>query len=342
MGVKFANNAYGTLNASISTSDASLTLTSGQGARFPSLGAGDFFYCTLIDTSNNLEVVKCTARSSDVLTITRAQESTTARAFTVGDRVELRVTAAGLEDNLDNTDIDVILPAQASYSGKFLTTDGTNSSWGTVPSAYGLQSMQTFSTTGQSGGTYTWTRPSGITKIKVYVVGAGGGGQSISSNQAASGGAGGLSIAVVDVSSISSVTVTLGSGGNGSSSSGTRGSSGGTSSFGSYVTATGGEGGISTHSPYDGGLGGIGTTTVTGAVESALNTRGNGGQRTGSVNMQGSGPGSFFGGGGVGAHDTGNTATQGQAGLYGGGAGMSQYTVAIPGGAGVVVVEEYA
>lgn len=96
MGVKFANNAYGTLNASITNADTSLTLSSGQGARFPSLGAGDYFYVTLIDTSNNLEIAKCTARSSDVLTITRGQEGTTARSYSVGDRVELRITSAAL------------------------------------------------------------------------------------------------------------------------------------------------------------------------------------------------------------------------------------------------------
>jgi hypothetical protein len=105
MGVKFANNAYGTLNASITNTDTSLTLSSGQGARFPSLGAGDYFYVTLIDTSNNLEIAKCTARSSDVLTITRGQEGTTARAYAVGDRVELRITAQALVDNV-GTNLD--------------------------------------------------------------------------------------------------------------------------------------------------------------------------------------------------------------------------------------------
>jgi hypothetical protein len=103
MGVKFANNAYGTLNASITNTDTSLTLSSGQGARFPSLGAGDYFYVTLIDTSNNLEIAKCTARSSDVLTITRGQEGTTARGYSVGDRVELRITSQALVDLSDNT-----------------------------------------------------------------------------------------------------------------------------------------------------------------------------------------------------------------------------------------------
>lgn len=98
MGVKFANSAYATLASSITSSATSITLTTGQGARFPSLGAGDYFYATLIDTSNNLEIVKCTARSTDVLTVVRGQESTTARAYSAGDRIELRITAQGLVD----------------------------------------------------------------------------------------------------------------------------------------------------------------------------------------------------------------------------------------------------
>lgn len=100
MGIKFANSAYATLAAGIASGATSITLTTGQGARFPSLGAGDYFYATLIDASNNLEIVKCTARSTDVLTVTRAQEGTTARAYSAGDRIELRVTAAGLSEFL--------------------------------------------------------------------------------------------------------------------------------------------------------------------------------------------------------------------------------------------------
>lgn len=99
MGVKFSNNGHSTLAASVASSDTSITVASGHGARFPSLGAGDYFYATLIDASNNLEIVKCTARSSDVLTVTRAQEGTTARAYAIGDRIELRITAAGLVES---------------------------------------------------------------------------------------------------------------------------------------------------------------------------------------------------------------------------------------------------
>jgi hypothetical protein len=94
MGIKLTNNANATLAAGINSSATSITLTSGQGARFPTLTASDYFYATLIDTSNNLEIVKCTARATDVLTVVRAQESTTARAYSTGDRIEIRITAA--------------------------------------------------------------------------------------------------------------------------------------------------------------------------------------------------------------------------------------------------------
>lgn len=127
MSVKFANNAFGTLSAGITASGTSITLSSGQGARFPSLSSGEYFYATLIDTSNNLEVVKVTARSSDVLTATRAQENTTARAFVIGDRIELRVTAAGLEDILDAATVNSDSTPQL---GGNLDTNGNNIEFG--------------------------------------------------------------------------------------------------------------------------------------------------------------------------------------------------------------------
>lgn len=107
MGIKVANNAFGTLASGINSSATSITLTTGQGARFPSLGAGDYFYATLVDTSNNLEIVRCTARSTDVLTVVRGQESTTARAYSAGDRIEIRLTAQTFIDAAGVTSSDI-------------------------------------------------------------------------------------------------------------------------------------------------------------------------------------------------------------------------------------------
>lgn len=97
MGVKVSNNAFGTLSAGINTTDTTITVDSGQGTRFPTLGSGEYFFATLVDTSNNLEIVKVTARSTDSMTVIRAQDDTTAAAFAIGDRIELRPVAALFE-----------------------------------------------------------------------------------------------------------------------------------------------------------------------------------------------------------------------------------------------------
>jgi hypothetical protein len=98
MGIKIANNAFSTLAASIGDSDTSLTLASGTGSRFPILLPGDYFYVTMANPANQTEIIKCTDRSGDILTVVRGQESTTRRTFSVGDKVEMRVTAQTLLD----------------------------------------------------------------------------------------------------------------------------------------------------------------------------------------------------------------------------------------------------
>jgi len=117
--IKFANNAYGTLSQAYATTATSIVLTTGHGARFPALTGSQYFFATLLDTSNNLEIIKVTARTSDTLTVVRAQEGTTARAFNTNDRIELRVTAGGLAVL---GDLDEILPDQSAANGQVLTS----------------------------------------------------------------------------------------------------------------------------------------------------------------------------------------------------------------------------
>lgn len=90
----FTNNASGTLSVQAEIVDTTLTLQSGEGSLFPSPTGGDFFQCSLEDTSGNLEIVTCTFRNTNDLTVTRAQENTVALVFPTGSRVELRMTAA--------------------------------------------------------------------------------------------------------------------------------------------------------------------------------------------------------------------------------------------------------
>ena len=94
MAVKFSNNGKTTLASGITNSATSITVN--DGSVFPSLSGSDTFFMTLEDTSGNVEIVSVSAVSSNTLTVTRAQEGTTARAFSTGDKAENRLTAAGL------------------------------------------------------------------------------------------------------------------------------------------------------------------------------------------------------------------------------------------------------
>ncbi|MBO9458979.1 hypothetical protein [Labrenzia sp. R5_0] len=95
MGVKLSNNATSTLASSITNVATSLSVQSGDAALFPSLSTDEWFPITVIDSSGNIEVMRVTARTGAVLTVTRGQEGTTAQAFNAGSRVDLRLTAGG-------------------------------------------------------------------------------------------------------------------------------------------------------------------------------------------------------------------------------------------------------
>jgi hypothetical protein len=105
MALKIANNAFATVPAAVTSIQTSITVSSGQGARFPSLGGSDFFYATLVDVSGNYEIIKVTARTDDAMTVVRGQEGTLAIPFPANSRLELRVTTA----NLDLLNQDVLL-----------------------------------------------------------------------------------------------------------------------------------------------------------------------------------------------------------------------------------------
>lgn len=98
MAVLLTNNAITKLASSVTTGATSIALTAGTGALFPSPSGGNWFPVTVIKSDGSLEIMRCTARSTDTLTVTRAQEGTTAKAFSAGDRVELRLTVAALAE----------------------------------------------------------------------------------------------------------------------------------------------------------------------------------------------------------------------------------------------------
>ena len=111
-GLAFKNNAKTTLSSGVNNSTTTIPVT--DGSVFPVIDATDpatdvFFFVTLDDDTNN-EIVKVTASTGSSgnqnLTVVRAQEGTTARAFSSGDKVELRLTAGMVDTfNLSGNDI---------------------------------------------------------------------------------------------------------------------------------------------------------------------------------------------------------------------------------------------
>lgn len=102
----YKNNAAGTLSAQLTSIATTLALTAGHGARFPAPAGSDYFYATLVGLDSNgveasWEIIKVTARSTDSMTIVRAQDNTTAATWPLGTRVEMRINAATLNGKQD-------------------------------------------------------------------------------------------------------------------------------------------------------------------------------------------------------------------------------------------------
>jgi hypothetical protein len=237
-------------------------------------------------------------------------------------------------------DIALTLPNGTGNANQVLKNGSTAGTleYGTA----GLRSVQVFTATGSS----TWTKPNGITRVRVYVTGGGGPGGKIDNDDMANGGgAGATAIKLIDVTSISSVNVTVGSGGvaDNSPAPGTS-IRGGTSSFGTHCSATGGD-----RSGGSWGIGGDGGTATGGDINIS-GCDGIGGliDNTGSWQAAGTGGASFWGQGGKGSVNSLSAKANGVAFGSGGGGGaggspnFSTDSVSANGAPGIVVVEEYA
>ena len=113
MAVTFSNKFSTTLSSGINNSVTSLSIASATG--FPSLSGGKHTYVTLDNgDGTTVEVVKVTGISGTTLTVTRGQDSTSAAAFSSGAKVELRVTAAILQDVKDEGPDESVLKVDQS------------------------------------------------------------------------------------------------------------------------------------------------------------------------------------------------------------------------------------
>jgi hypothetical protein len=121
MPVIYSNNASTTLSSGINNSTTTIAIASASG--FPSIGSGEYYFATIANTNNTkIEVVKVTAGTTS-LTVTRAQDGTSAQAFDSGDNFQVRVTAATLEA-ATKTDVNITAGAIA---GAAISNDAIDS-----------------------------------------------------------------------------------------------------------------------------------------------------------------------------------------------------------------------
>ena len=94
----FTNNAATALALAITPTDTVIKVVAGTGQYFPQPADGNYFMLTLIQINNPevAEIVQCTARVGDTLTVIRGQEGTQPQIFNLSDNVELRITASSL------------------------------------------------------------------------------------------------------------------------------------------------------------------------------------------------------------------------------------------------------
>lgn len=306
----------------------------------------------ILDENSNEQILfNTTASAVNYLNVTNAATGSGPLLQAAGSDtdVDFRIQAKGT----GNVVLDGLKWPQADgTNGQALTTDGAGqTAWATISGSVGggLRSVQVFTSSG------TWTKPSGIDLIVVECIGAGGGGGGCNSATSqvatgAGGGAGGYGYSLIDVSAISSETVTIGAGGAGGAAGTNVGSTGGTSSFGAHISCAGGAGGNSAAASANdrvasGGLGGV-------ASLADINVTGNSGDDgvapLGGV-TGGHGANSKFGAGGLGDARNATGSGVGSPGLGngsgGGGAASINTTTDRAGGAGtdgIVIVYEYA
>ena len=91
----FANQAQTALALPASSTDTTITVASGTSAYFPAPATNQAFKATLVSSANSLivEIVLVTNVTGDVWTVTRGQEGTTPRAWSIGDFVVNLMTA---------------------------------------------------------------------------------------------------------------------------------------------------------------------------------------------------------------------------------------------------------
>jgi len=259
----YTNNAATTLASGINSTATSITVATGTGYLFPSPTNGNYFYLTLQNTAGSIiEIVKCTSRSTDTLTIVRGQDNTNPMSFSTGDKVELRLNAGGIQDFVAYA--RGFRTRYFSKSGTYTPASDVNQFWVFV---FGSNSTNSYSRGGAGGTGYSEKYYSSPGSSYSYTIGAAG--------TLSQGG-----ITTFDVISVTGASPGL-------SVSPYTGGAGGVASGGDF-NANGGNGGLGVSAVVYAGSGGPGTRAgVGGNGGAATSTLGGGAGGTGGNNASG-------------------------------------------------------
>lgn len=121
----YSNNAYTTLSAPViggGTPDLIINVT--DGSVFPATGN---FYITVEDNAGLLEIMLCTSRATNVLTVMRGQDGTSAATFAGTELVEMRPVAAHFREFRDHNHTGVYAPnihGNANHSASYVDSAG--------------------------------------------------------------------------------------------------------------------------------------------------------------------------------------------------------------------------
>jgi hypothetical protein len=205
-------------------------------------------------------------------------------------------------------------------SGNVLTTDGSGAlTWGAIAAGF------TDAHVDVSSGSVVYTVPTGVTKLLVFITGAGGGGTGGNNTigPGGGGGGGGTVMARVTVVATDTITLVIGAGGTGGVQN-TVGTVGGDSSF-THSTGTGSFDAITAPGGATGVISGVSTTPVTptiGTSNAGLAITGGWGLVYGSNSGS-----SFWGSGGTRGEHAAFAATDALA--YGAGGGGGTYSAGL-------------
>lgn len=131
MGTKLTNNATGRLAVSLTAASTQLSMVVGDAVKFPTIaaGSGDNFPLTAVKANGELEIMLCTLTNGNVFTVQRGQEGTSPKAFSAGDRIELRLTAGTIDGMIDDridAAIEVVLEDLGTAAYKNVGIDTGN------------------------------------------------------------------------------------------------------------------------------------------------------------------------------------------------------------------------